>query len=228
MGLYVFDGCSYTPQSKFAESTSWAIAIRRCHLNPARYLRPYGAAVASFLRRISSGARGFLRRHGKTTVVICPAMELPAEVRLDPDLRMESCSRWPELQSCSQSCMPQVQFSAEDLYDFAARYEGKQCASCGAALTRDDWYKSRLAVLGTNTGVPKIPEVVRPSSFSIPEKSDPICSACYGAKYPDCSFHSDRWATRAVSSATTDTRPDSVPAHSREETPPTSARAALR
>ena len=151
-------------------------------MNPAKYLRPYTAGVASFSRLLSLGPRGVLRRHGKTTVVICPAMKLPAEVGLDPDLHMESCSRWPELQSCSQSCMPQVQFSAEDLNHFAARYEGQKCASCGAALTRDDWYKNRLAVLETTTGVPKIPGVVHPSFFSIPETSNPICSACYGAK----------------------------------------------
>jgi len=151
-------------------------------LNPAKYLRPYAAEVASFGRLLSLGARGILRRRAKTTVVICPAMKLPAEVELDPNLHMESCSRWPELQSCSQSCMPQIQFSAEDLDEFAARCEGKKCASCGAALTRDDWYKSRLAVLETTTGVPKIPGVGRPSFFNIPEISDPICSACYGAK----------------------------------------------
>ena len=71
---------------------------------------------------------------------------------------------------------------AEDLNDFVARYEGKKCASCGAALTRDDWYKSRLGVLGTDTGGAKILEVARPSFLSIPETSEPICSACYGAK----------------------------------------------
>ena len=151
-------------------------------MNPAKYLRSYAAGVASFWRLLGLGARGSFRRHDKTTVVICPPMKLPAEVGLDSDLHMESCSRWPELQSCSQSCMPQVQFSAEDLKDFAARYEGKKCASCGAALTRDDWYKTRLAVLETPTGVPKMLEVVRPSFFNIPETSDPICSACYGAK----------------------------------------------
>jgi hypothetical protein len=148
-------------------------------LNPAKYLRPYAAGMASFLS--SLGARGILRRCDKTTVVICPTLKLPAELGLDSDVCMESCSRWPELQICSQSCMPQIQFAAEDLNDFAARYEDKKCGSCGTALTRDDWYKSRLAVLETNTGVPKIPGVVRPSSFSIPETSDPTCSACYGA-----------------------------------------------
>jgi len=157
-------------------------ATRRYHLNPAKYLRPCAARVASFGRLLSLGSRGILRRRDKTTVVICPTMKLPAGVGLDSNLHMESCSRWPELQSCSQSCMPQVQFSAEDLNEFAARCEGRKCASCGAALTREDWYKSRLAVLETTTGVPKMPGVAHPSFFNIPEISDPICSACYGAK----------------------------------------------
>jgi hypothetical protein len=151
-------------------------------LNSAKQLRPYTAGIAAFLGFLSLSARGIFRRRDKTTVVICPTVKLPAEVGLDPKLRMESCSRWPELQNCSQSCMPQVEFSVEDLNDFTARYDGKKCSSCGTALSRDDWYKSRLAVLETNTGAPRISEVVRPSVASIPETRDPICSACYAAK----------------------------------------------
>ncbi len=151
-------------------------------MNPAKSVRPYTAGIAAFLGFLSLSARGIFRRREKTTVVICPTVKLPAEVRLDPELRMESCSRWPELENCSQSCMPQVQFSAEDLNDFAARYEGKQCSSCGTALTRDDWYKSRLAGLETTTGMPKIPGDVRPSFLNTPETRGPICSACYAAK----------------------------------------------
>ncbi len=158
-----------------------SFATGRHDLNSAKYLKPYVAGIAAFLGFLSLGARGILRRRHKTTVVICPTMKLPAAVGLDPELRMGSCSRWPEMQSCSQSCMPQVQFSAEDLHDFAAHYEGKKCSSCGAPLTRDDWYKSRLAVLETNPGAPKIPGVDRPSILSVPKTRDPICSACYAA-----------------------------------------------
>ncbi len=138
--------------------------------------------LAQYVRFLWSGARGVLGRRARTTVVICPTRELPAEVELALDHRMESCSRWPELQGCSQSCTPQVQFSPEDLNDFAARYEGKECASCGAVLSRDDWYKSRLAALDTQAGTPEILGGVRPSFFSITANSDPICSTCYGTK----------------------------------------------
>jgi hypothetical protein len=136
---------------------------------------------AQGMRFLWLGARGILGRRDKTTVVICPTVELPAEVGLDPDRRMESCSRWPEVQDCGQSCLPQVQFSAEDLNAFATRYEGQRCISCGAGLTRDDWYQSRLAALETKAGMPEIPASVR-SSFSIPENRDPVCSACHDAQ----------------------------------------------
>jgi len=151
-------------------------------LSRARHLRPYIAGVASFLRLLSLNPDGILRFRDKTTVVICPSMKLPAEVGIGPGLRMETCSRWLDSQTCSHSCMPQVQFSTEGAKDFAARYGGKTCAQCGSALTQDDWYKSRLAVLETNTGVPEVLGGVRPSFFSIPENRDPICSACYSAK----------------------------------------------
>ena len=69
------------------------------------------------LRLVWLGTRGVLGRRDKTTVVVCPTVELPAEVRVTLDQGIESCSRWPELQVCSQSCMAQLQFSAEDLND---------------------------------------------------------------------------------------------------------------
>jgi len=151
-------------------------------LNPANCLRPCAAGATRFLRFLGLGARGIIHRRAKTTVVICPAVELPAQVEFDPDLHMKSCSRRPELQRCGESCMPQVQFSTEDLNDFAVRYEGKRCASCGATLTRDDWYDSRFAVHETHAGVPRMHEAVRPWFYSIPETNGPICSACHGRR----------------------------------------------
>src|ERR1700746_4202805 len=76
--------------------------------------------LAGNIRSFWSGARAILAGSHKTTVVICPTAELPAKVGLDSVERLESCSRWPELEGCSQACMPQVKFSAEDLEEFTA------------------------------------------------------------------------------------------------------------
>jgi hypothetical protein len=102
--------------------------------------------IADNVRSLWLGARTIFAGSHKTTVVICPTAELPAQVGLDPVDRLESCSRWRELQGCRQACLPQVKFSTEELEDFTNRYEGKKCA-CGEALTADDWYKSRLVLL---------------------------------------------------------------------------------
>ena len=135
--------------------------------------------LAGNVRSVWSGAKAIFAGSHKTTVVICPTAELPAEVGLDPVHGMESCSRWPELQSCSQACMPQVKFSAEELVDFTARYEGNKCAPCGVVLTRDDWYQSRLAALDPKIATTDIPG---PQPRSFPVVRSPICSTCYREK----------------------------------------------
>lgn len=138
--------------------------------------------LAAGIRSFYSSAYATLAGSHKTTVVICPKAELPAQVGLDPDYGMKSCSRWPELQGCSQSCIQQVKFSSGGLEDFSVRYEGKKCAPCGAVLTRNDWYQSRLVALDPKTAT-TIPE---PLPRSLPEASGPICSTCYRA-----SMHTD-------------------------------------
>jgi hypothetical protein len=128
------------------------------------------------IRSLWSGTRAIFIGSRKTTVVVCPRAELPARLEFDPIHGMESCSRWPELEGCNQACMPQVEFSAEELEDFTARYEGENCASCGVTLTGDDWYKNRLATLDPQTATPN-------RTRSLPEGSnqdhDPICSTCF-------------------------------------------------
>jgi hypothetical protein len=119
-----------------------------------------------------------------------------ANCRSDPDLHIKSCSRLAESQRCGESCMLQLQFSAEDLNDFAARYEGKRCACCGARLTRDDWYDNRLVMRETHTAVPRMHEAVRPWFYSIPETKRPICSACY--RHEECALGSDFTTRRTI------------------------------
>lgn len=135
--------------------------------------------LAHGVRSLWLGARGILGGPQKTTVVICPSAQLPAQAGLDTLQRMDSCSRWPELEGCRQACMLQIRYSAEELHDFVARYEGKQCTSCGALMTGDDWYRNRLAALEAETARPN--RLGYPS-LSFRDASAPICSTCYGAK----------------------------------------------
>jgi hypothetical protein len=113
----------------------------------------------------------------KVTVVICPKAKLPAEVGTDAVHRLQSCSRWIESEGCSQTCMPQIQFCAEELAGFKARCEGTTCMSCGVTLTADDWYNNRLMAIEPETGIEK--SVLGPS---LPNRNVPFCSNCFRAR----------------------------------------------
>ena len=136
--------------------------------------------IARSVRSLWSAARGRFRHGRKTTAVICPVAELPAEVALDSNRHIESCSRRPETEGCGETCMPQIEFSDGNLEDFIARYEGKPCASCGVVMTGEDWYRSRLAILKATE---KSAGTGQPGSSSR-EQTAPICSTCYSARMP--------------------------------------------
>jgi hypothetical protein len=123
-----------------------------------------------------------LRRSQRTCVVVCPTAKMPAKVKLDANLGLESCSRWPEYGNCAQTCMPQIQFSPESLEDFVAIYGGCRCACCGAVLMATDWYDNRLGAL-RSVGETSDPSRVPLAAHIKPEDTRfPVCAVCYSAK----------------------------------------------
>ena len=89
--------------------------------------------------------RTYLRYRGKR-LVTCPETRKPVAVEVaaghaalsaavsHPDLRLKSCTRWPERKDCGQECLLQIELSPEDcllrniLTDW---YRGRNCVSCG-------------------------------------------------------------------------------------------------
>ena len=54
-----------------------------------------------------------------------------------PELRLTSCSRWPEREDCGQECLLQVRMSPADCLMrtiLAGWYQGKKCALCGRSF----------------------------------------------------------------------------------------------
>jgi len=95
----------------------------------------------------------WLRFRGKR-VITCPETNEPQTVEIDakhaaltafgasPDLRLESCSRWPERQDCGQECLGQIESSPDGCLVKAlvvAWYEGKSCAFCGKPIQASGW-----------------------------------------------------------------------------------------
>jgi hypothetical protein len=88
--------------------------------------------------------RAFMRMRG-TRVVVCPETHKPAAVTVNaahaalsavwerPDVRLSSCTRWPERAGCDQACAGQIEAAPEETLAtqmLKQWYVGKTCAVC--------------------------------------------------------------------------------------------------
>jgi hypothetical protein len=89
-------------------------------------------------------AVAYYRMRGKR-VIVCPETQQPAAVTVDaghaalsalretPEIRLATCSRWPERQGCNQACAAQIAIAPEDTLAVTVLerwYAGKDCAIC--------------------------------------------------------------------------------------------------
>jgi hypothetical protein len=111
-----------------------------------------GLGVLFVFGRRLAGA--FLRYRG-TRVVVCPENREMVAVHVDaghaalsapqgrPELRLESCTRWPEKAGCGQECLGQIESAPQAcllrniLGDW---YQGKSCAFCGRSFHAIHWH----------------------------------------------------------------------------------------
>jgi len=106
-------------------------------------------------------ARSYLKYRG-TRVVTCPETKGPAAVKLDVvhatqtaasdeiELRVRSCSRWPERQGCGQQCLQELAAApAECLVrtTLVEWYRGSTCALCGRDIGEIHWVEHKPALL---------------------------------------------------------------------------------
>lgn len=127
--------------------------------------------------------------------VLCPETRNPAAVRLDTahavqtfftnveELRIRDCERWPERADCQQDCLLQVDAKPVILERTLAKfYEGKACARCNTALTRNDWEHGSFAMVNENNVY--IPAAQIPLN-RMPMALDgyrPLCRICHQAE----------------------------------------------
>ena len=128
-------------------------------------------------------------------VIECPENHRPAGVTVDaahaaklfgntPDLRLSSCSRWPERAGCGQECLSQIQASPEEClvrHILAQWYEGKTCAQCGQPFGTIEWAAAKPALLrpdGISVDWDSVPaEQLRETMAA----AKPVCFACHTA-----------------------------------------------
>ena len=134
-------------------------------------------------------------------MVTCPETQRPAGVALDarhaalsclkpqPELRLSSCSRWPERAGCGQACLHQIEAAPADCLVrniLIKWYEGKNCRTCGlpigpivmgaaqpALFTADKVSVDKVSVEWSDIPAERLQEVL--------SAAEPVCFACHMA-----------------------------------------------
>lgn len=133
-------------------------------------------------------------RFGGNRVIVCPETRSAAGVVLDarhaaassilgaPELRLASCSRWPERAACGQECLGQIASAPEDclVRNIVSRwYEGQSCAFCGRPFGSIDWTAASPALLQADHAEVEWSEVPAEKLSETLAASRPVCAACH-------------------------------------------------
>ncbi|MGA2132540.1 MAG: hypothetical protein ABSH50_09625 [Bryobacteraceae bacterium] len=154
-----------------------------------------GAALLVVLLAIFGFAfgRDYLKYRGDR-VIMCPENKRPAGVRVDaphvlltamegkPDLRLSTCSRWPERQDCGQACLGQIEASPEDClvrHILTEWYQGKDCALCGNPIGAIDWVDHKPALLNAAHQTIQWREVAPQDVPDVLATHRPVCWNCH-------------------------------------------------
>ena len=118
------------------------------------------AVVASLYFTLRKPVREYFRMRGDR-LVSCPENHQTVAVKVDAahaaisvgrgfeDLRLESCTRWPEKAGCGQECLTQIESSPMDCLvktQVTRWYSDKTCVLCGKALGAIDWIQHKPAL----------------------------------------------------------------------------------
>jgi hypothetical protein len=136
----------------------------------------------------------YLTYSGKR-LVTCPETRTPFGVEVDawhaaltafrskgPELRLTSCTRWPEREDCDQDCVFRIRVSPQDCLIktmLTEWYKGKECAFCHRPFETIHWFDHKPAFLGPK-GITIAWQDIRPED--LPEVLDtykPVCWDCH-------------------------------------------------
>jgi hypothetical protein len=127
-------------------------------------------------------------------VVTCPENQRPVGVVVDagrvaaqalagaPQLRLASCSRWPERAACGQECLSQVEAAPEDCLVrniLLKWYAGKRCATCGRPFEEIPLAGVKPAVLCADQVSVEWSEIPADRLQETLAAAAPICFACH-------------------------------------------------
>jgi hypothetical protein len=145
------------------------------------------------------------RMRGKR-VVVCPETKQPAGVTVDvghaattavwekADVRLKTCSRWPERHDCDQPCVAQIERQPDETRTkvIAGRFfEGKACAICHKPIDPPNAATLQPGFINPVTHVVKAWDEVAPAELPGATSQDlPLCPNCtlaesFRQRFPD-------------------------------------------
>jgi hypothetical protein len=138
----------------------------------------------------------YLRMRG-TRVIACPENEQPAAVTVDArraaltaaagheQLRLDSCSRWPDRAGCGQECLKQIEAQPTDCLvrtQVDRWYADKSCAICGKALGQVEWAAHAPALRAPDGRTLEWRDVKPETMFQVMGSHAAICWDCHVAE----------------------------------------------
>lgn len=137
-----------------------------------------------------------LYRYSGPRVLTCPENRRHAGVTLDvrrvlasgmvsaPELRLASCSRWPERAGCGQECLSQIEGHPENclvrtiLEDW---YAAKTCVFCGQPIGSIQWAVQKPALLVEREQTRSCDEIPAERLHEVLATAKPVCFGCHTA-----------------------------------------------
>ena len=124
-----------------------------------------------------------------TSVITCPETLQPAAVEVDAlhaavanDLRLASCSRWPEKAGCDQACLQQIEARPEAcrLHNIVTLwYRDKTCVFCHRPVGKIVWHERPPALLAPDGTTREWKEVAPEELPVLFGTHRPVCWACH-------------------------------------------------
>lgn len=143
---------------------------------------------------ISGWLRTWLTYRG-ARVITCPENLQPAAVAIDAtraarwyavagetDLRLKSCSRWPEMAGCGQECLSQIEASPDGclVHSMVAKwYAGRRCVYCARTMEHIVWHERPPALRLPDGSTREWKEIAPEDLPRIFATCEPVCWACH-------------------------------------------------
>lgn len=162
-------------------------------MNTEAYLIVLALVATAFYFGIRWLVRAYSRYRG-TRIVTCPETGRPALAEIDalhasltsiagrPDIRLESCSRWPLKNQCGQECLANLDVAPGQCLVSGVLmrwYRGKTCCYCGKPFEELHWIDHKPALQSPEGLLVRWSEVPVENLSTVMETHLPVCWDCY-------------------------------------------------